>query len=130
MYYWITSTDDDVPVNDVDGTSDNSLLIHRPVIISESIQMDVDNGMTIRLPCIVLWTMYINCINNMTLNFVWFFCKLWFELKLEFILVDIYNAKSIKWNNCVPVVIRLLGGDVVDGDDVPLQLDMVVSTVQ
>ena len=45
--------DDDVPVNDVDGTSDNSLLIHRPVIISESIQMDVDNGMTIRLPCIV-----------------------------------------------------------------------------
>ena len=45
--------DDDVPVNDVDGTSDNSLLIHRPVIQSESVQLDVDNGMTIRLPCIV-----------------------------------------------------------------------------
>jgi len=45
--------DDDVPVNDVDGASDNSLPIHRPVIISESIHVDVDNGMTIRLPCIV-----------------------------------------------------------------------------
>jgi len=45
--------DDDVPVNDVDGTSDSSLLIHRPVIQSESVQLDVDNGMTIRLPCIV-----------------------------------------------------------------------------
>ena len=45
--------DDDVPVNDVDGASDNSLPIHRPVIISESLHVDVDNGMTIRLPCIV-----------------------------------------------------------------------------
>ena len=40
-------------MNDVDGASDNSLPIHRPVIISESIHVDVDNGMTIRLPCIV-----------------------------------------------------------------------------
>jgi len=45
--------DDDLPVNDVDGTPDDSLLIHRPVIESKSVQLDVDNGMTIRLPCIV-----------------------------------------------------------------------------
>jgi len=43
--------DDDVPVNDVDGTSDNSLPIHRPVITSESTKVDVDEGMTITLPC-------------------------------------------------------------------------------
>jgi len=43
--------DDDVPVNDVDGTSDNSLPIHRPVITSESTHLNVDEGMTITLPC-------------------------------------------------------------------------------
>ena len=45
--------DDEAPVNDVDGASDNSVPIHRPIIISESIEEEVDNGMTIRLPCIV-----------------------------------------------------------------------------
>jgi len=47
--------DDDIPVNDadVDGGPGDSMLIHRPVIVSESVQLDVDNGMTIRLPCIV-----------------------------------------------------------------------------
>ena len=43
-----------------------------------------------------------------------------FELKGLFI-VDIDNTKSIKWNNCVPVVMRLLGGDVEVGGDVSLQ---------
>ena len=43
--------DDDV--NDVVGTSHDSLITHRPVMISESSQVDVDSGMTIRLPCIV-----------------------------------------------------------------------------
>ena len=43
--------DDDVPVNDVDGASDNSLPIHRPVITSESKHLNVDEGMTITLPC-------------------------------------------------------------------------------
>eukprot|EP00092_Neocalanus_flemingeri_P043933 GFUD01048575.1.p1 GENE.GFUD01048575.1~~GFUD01048575.1.p1 ORF type:complete len:486 (+),score=106.52 GFUD01048575.1:30-1487(+) len=45
--------DDETPINDVDESPANSLLIHRPVIVSESVQLDVDNGMTIRLPCIV-----------------------------------------------------------------------------
>eukprot|EP00092_Neocalanus_flemingeri_P054291 GFUD01063929.1.p1 GENE.GFUD01063929.1~~GFUD01063929.1.p1 ORF type:complete len:489 (+),score=123.56 GFUD01063929.1:223-1689(+) len=45
--------EDENPINDVDESPANSLLIHRPVIISESVQLDVDNGMTIRLPCIV-----------------------------------------------------------------------------
>ena len=45
--------DDDVPVNDVDDASHDSLITHRPVMISESSQVDVDSGMTIRLPCIV-----------------------------------------------------------------------------
>eukprot|EP00092_Neocalanus_flemingeri_P092570 GFUD01117529.1.p1 GENE.GFUD01117529.1~~GFUD01117529.1.p1 ORF type:complete len:486 (+),score=120.08 GFUD01117529.1:165-1622(+) len=45
--------DDETPTNDVDESPANSLLIHRPVIVSESVQLDVDNGMTIRLPCIV-----------------------------------------------------------------------------
>ena len=43
-----------------------------------------------------------------------------FELKGLFI-VDIDNTKSIKRNNCVPVVMRLLGGDVEVGGDVSLQ---------
>jgi len=43
--------DDDVPVNDVDGAPDNSLPIHRPVITSESKHLNVDEGMTITLPC-------------------------------------------------------------------------------
>ena len=47
--------------------------------------------------------------------------SLLFELKGLFISVDIDNTKSIKWNNCVPVVMRLLGGDVEVGGDVPLQ---------
>jgi len=45
--------EDEVPVHDADGASDNSVPIHRPAIISESIEEKVDNGMTIRLPCIV-----------------------------------------------------------------------------
>eukprot|EP00092_Neocalanus_flemingeri_P007861 GFUD01008487.1.p1 GENE.GFUD01008487.1~~GFUD01008487.1.p1 ORF type:complete len:174 (+),score=50.96 GFUD01008487.1:237-758(+) len=45
--------EDETPINDVDESPANSLLIHRPVIVSESVQLDVDNGMTIRLPCIV-----------------------------------------------------------------------------
>jgi len=45
--------EDDTPVNDDDGSSDDSLVTHRPVILSESSKLDVDNGMTIRLPCIV-----------------------------------------------------------------------------
>jgi len=43
--------DDDVPVNDVDGTANAS--IHTPVIVSEPVQLNVVDGMTIRLPCIV-----------------------------------------------------------------------------
>jgi len=43
--------DDVSHVDDEDGTHDDSILIHRPVIVSESVQLDVDNGMTIRLPC-------------------------------------------------------------------------------
>ena len=43
--------EDDTAVNDADGALDDSLITHRPVIISESSQLDVDNGMTIRLPC-------------------------------------------------------------------------------
>jgi len=45
--------DDDTTVNDADGALDDSLITHRPVIISESSKLDVDNGMTIRLPCFV-----------------------------------------------------------------------------
>jgi len=45
--------DDEAPLNDVDGASENSVPIHRPVIISEPLEEQVDNGMTIRLPCIV-----------------------------------------------------------------------------
>ena len=44
---------EDSPVNDVDGDSDNAIAIHRPVIISESTNIEVDNEMTIRLPCLV-----------------------------------------------------------------------------
>ena len=43
-----------------------------------------------------------------------------FELKGLFI-VYIDNTKSIKRNKSVPVVMRLLGGDVDVGDDVPRQ---------
>ena len=42
--------DDDSLVNDVDEAHIPS---HRPAILSDSIVLDVDNGMTIRLPCIV-----------------------------------------------------------------------------
>ena len=42
--------DDDTLVNDVDEALIPS---HRPTILSESIVLDVDNGMTIRLPCTV-----------------------------------------------------------------------------
>ena len=45
--------DDDTNVNDADEALDDLLITHRPVIISESSQLDVDNGMTIRLPCSV-----------------------------------------------------------------------------
>jgi len=45
--------DDDTTVNDADGALNDSLITHRPVIISESSKLDVDNGMTIRLPCFV-----------------------------------------------------------------------------
>ena len=45
--------DDDSNVNDADGALDDLLITHRPVIISKSSQLDVDNGMTIRLPCFV-----------------------------------------------------------------------------
>ena len=43
-----------------------------------------------------------------------------FELKGLFI-VDIDNTKSIKRKKSVPVVMRLLGGDVEVGGDVSLQ---------
>ena len=42
--------DDDILVNDVD---DATIPSHRPAIISDSVVLDVDNGMTIRLPCSV-----------------------------------------------------------------------------
>ena len=42
--------DDDTVVNDVDEAHIPS---HRPAILSDSIVLDVDNGMTIRLPCTV-----------------------------------------------------------------------------
>ena len=42
--------DDDTLVNDVDSALIPS---HRPTILSDSIVLDVDNGMTIRLPCTV-----------------------------------------------------------------------------
>ena len=42
--------DDDTLVNDVD---DAHIPSHRPTILSDSIVLDVDNGMTIRLPCSV-----------------------------------------------------------------------------
>jgi len=43
--------DEDTPSIEVEGAA--TILTHRPVIISEPINTDVDNGMTIRLPCIV-----------------------------------------------------------------------------
>ena len=43
--------DEDIPSVEVEGAA--TVLTHRPVIISEPINTDVDNGMTIRLPCIV-----------------------------------------------------------------------------
>merc|ERR1712227_781145 len=39
---------DDTPVNDADNAITN---IHKPTIISNPVKLDVDNGMTIRLPC-------------------------------------------------------------------------------
>ena len=42
--------DDDLPVNDVE---DDKLPSHIPKIVSDSVKLDVDNGMTIRLPCVV-----------------------------------------------------------------------------
>jgi len=43
--------DEDTPSVEVEGAA--AVLTHRPVIISEPINTDVDNGMTIRLPCVV-----------------------------------------------------------------------------
>jgi len=43
--------DEDAAGVEVEGAT--AVLTHRPVIISEPINTDVDNGMTIRLPCIV-----------------------------------------------------------------------------
>ena len=40
--------DEDTPSIEVEGAA--SILTHRPVIISEPINTDVDKGMTIRLP--------------------------------------------------------------------------------
>merc|ERR1712045_239188 len=42
--------EEDIPVNDVD---DALIPSHRPTILTDSIVLDVDNGMTIRLPCTV-----------------------------------------------------------------------------
>ena len=42
--------DEDLTVNDV---SDDKVLSHIPKIVSNPVKLDVDNGMTIRLPCTV-----------------------------------------------------------------------------
>ena len=42
--------DDEPSLNDV---SDDAVLSHIPKIVSNSVKLDVDNGMTIRLPCTV-----------------------------------------------------------------------------
>ena len=42
--------EDEPSVNDV---SDDKVLSHIPKIVSNSVKLDVDNGMTIRLPCTV-----------------------------------------------------------------------------
>merc|ERR1711936_570837 len=42
--------DDDLPVNEVE---DDKLPSHIPKIVSDPVKLDVDNGMTIRLPCVV-----------------------------------------------------------------------------
>ena len=42
--------DDDMPINEEESQPDN---LHRPTIVSNPVTLDVDNGMTIRLPCIV-----------------------------------------------------------------------------
>ena len=42
--------DDDLPVNEVE---DDKLPSHIPKIVSDPVKLDVDNGMTIRLPCSV-----------------------------------------------------------------------------
>ena len=45
--------DDNAAVNEAIEASHDTLVTHRPAIISEGAELDVDNGMTIRLPCIV-----------------------------------------------------------------------------
>lgn len=42
--------DDDLPINDVE---DDKVPSHIPKIVSDPVKLDVDNGMTIRLPCVV-----------------------------------------------------------------------------
>ena len=42
--------DEDLSLNDV---SDDQVLSHIPKIVSNPVKLDVDNGMTIRLPCTV-----------------------------------------------------------------------------
>ena len=49
-----------------------------------------------------------------------------FELDLFSILGEINITKSNKWNRYVPVVLRLHGGDVGNGVDVLLHLDLAV----
>jgi len=46
--YGVDYDSDDTPINDADNAITN---IHKPTILSESVKLDVDNGMTIRLPC-------------------------------------------------------------------------------
>ena len=51
-YQYDYDEDEKLPLNDVDD-SNTIPLFHVPTIISDSVMLDVDNGMTIRLPCIV-----------------------------------------------------------------------------
>ena len=68
-----------------------------------------DGGIRLKLSTCIFKCSYISSILSLV-----------FELKGLFI-VDIDNTKSIKRNNCVPVVMRLLSGDVEVGGDVSLQ---------
>lgn len=42
--------DDELPINEEESQDTN---VHRPSIVSTPVMLDVDNGMTIRLPCLV-----------------------------------------------------------------------------
>ena len=44
---------DNAAVNEAVEASHDPLVTHRPAITSKGAELDVDNGMTIRLPCIV-----------------------------------------------------------------------------